>query len=180
MTRRLSRRVVVLAGVGVVLVGVVAVTARLFVFPRTDQPRAADAIVVLGGPGPRRAKGISLARAGYAPLLVVSMGRPPGPAACQRLSPNPSVKVVCFRPTPFTTQGEARFVGQLAAERHLRTMIVVSGAAQTTRARLRFSRCYSGTVLVDPVEPGGFFSRAYSVVYEWGAMIKALTIQRSC
>ena len=75
---------------------------------------------------------------------------------------------------------EARFVGRLATERHLRTILVVSGTAQTTRTRLRFSRCYSGTVLVDPVEPGGNLSRLYSVLYEWGAWIKALTIQRSC
>jgi uncharacterized SAM-binding protein YcdF (DUF218 family) len=180
VSRHLSRRIVVFGGWGVVLVGLAAATARLFVFPRADQPQAADAIVVLGGPGPRLAKGIALARAGYAPLLVVSMGRPPGNDACQRLSPAASVQVVCFRPSPFTTQGEARFVRQLAAERHLRTVIVVPGTAQTTRARLRFSRCYSGAVLVDPVAPGGFFSCAYSVVYEWGALIKALTTQRSC
>jgi len=178
---RAQRRWVLLGGVVVIVAVLAAATLRLFVFPRTDTPRRADAIVVLGGDGPRVAKGMALARDGYAPLLVVSMEQPPSEATCQGwFSPSPAVKVVCFRPTPLTTRGEARFVAQLAAQDRLHSIIVVSGTSQTTRVRLRFSRCYAGTVLVDPVAPVGFFSRVYSVVYEWGAWLKAETLQRSC
>lgn len=173
--------VVAAAALVVACLAFVALTARWFVFPATDTPRAAGAIVVLGGAGPRISKGIALARAGYAPLLAISLAYPPSAAACQRdYAPSPRVRVICFRPAPFTTQGEARFIARLAAGDHLRSILVVSGTSQTTRARIRISRCYSGTVLVDPVEPGGFWAVAYSVVYEWGALLKAETLQRSC
>jgi uncharacterized SAM-binding protein YcdF (DUF218 family) len=164
----------------VVVVGVVVASAVLFVFPTTNQPRAADAIVVLGGKGPRFDNGVALAAKGYAPLLVLSLASPTPPSACQALSPRPSVQVICFVPSPLSTRGEARFIGQLAHQRHLHTIIVVSGSAQTRRARLRVSRCFSGTILMVPIARPSLLSELDSVVYEWGALAKAELWQRSC
>ena len=131
--RALKRSLIV--GVAVVVVFLV-LSAVLFVWPRTDAPRKSDAIVVLGGADPRLTKGLKLAMQGYAPTLLISA---PYPSACQfRI---PGVSVICFAPSPETTQGEARSVAKFAVERHWSQIIVVSGTAQALRARLRFDRC---------------------------------------
>ena len=125
-------------------------TAVLFIFPSTNGPRRSNAIVVLGGSGPRLPKGMALARAGYAPYLVLS---DPAHSLCPA-APH-GVTVICFAPNPPTTQGEARAAAKLAREHGWRQIIVVSGTPQTTRARIRFKRCYHGTLLFDPANPDG-------------------------
>jgi len=173
---RLRRRVVLAAAVVVVLV--VAATARLFVWPPTDHPVRADAVVALGGdPGQRRAaQAVALARAGYAPVAVVSLGGAV-PAPCPR--PVPRVRIVCFRPRPLDTRGEARYVAQLAARHHWHRLILVPERSQSTRARLIFERCTSAHLVVVPVaDPLSHLP--YDVLYEWGALFKALVLYRSC
>jgi uncharacterized SAM-binding protein YcdF (DUF218 family) len=169
---RLRRSLITLA---VIIAVFLTLTAVLFVFPSTNAPRRSNAIVVLGGSGPRLQKGLALARAGYAPYLVVS-GTVPSvcPPARQE------VKVICFHPVPDTTQGEAREVANLARSHDWHQIIVVSGTPQTTRARIRFTRCYQGTLLFDPASPGSLGGWIWNVAYEWGALIKALTLQRGC
>jgi uncharacterized SAM-binding protein YcdF (DUF218 family) len=150
-------------------------TAVLFVFPSTNAPRRSNAIVVLGGSGPRLQKGLALARAGYAPNLVLSgYTRHTCPAGPR------DVKIICFNPHPDTTQGEARRVTNLARSHDWHQIIVVPGTPQTTRARIRFMRCYRGTLLFDPASPGNLGEWVHNVAYEWGALIKALTLQRGC
>ena len=167
--RRRWKRLLV-AG-GVVVVAFLALSAVLFVWPKTNVPRKVDAIVVLGGANANLTKGLKLASEGYAPTLLIST---PEPSACGYSIPG--VSIICFQPSPATTQGEARYVAKLASRRHWRQIIVVSGTAQALRARLRFERCYHGTALFDPA---GSVTVA-DVIYEWGALAKALTIQRDC
>lgn len=157
------------------VVAFVVLSAILFVWPRTDTPRKSDAIVVLGGADARLTKGLKLASEGHAPTLLIST---PYPSACRYRIPG--VAIVCFAPSPETTQGEARYVAKLASERHWSQIIVVSGTAQTLRARLRFDRCYHGTALIDPAAPGAVAGWVHDVAYEWGALAQALTIQRGC
>ena len=83
-------------------------------------------------------------------------------------------------PHPGTTQGEARAVAKLARADKWHQIIVVSGTPQTTRARIRFDRCYHGTLLFDPASPGGLGEWIKNIVHEWGALIVQLTVQRSC
>jgi len=153
-------------------------TAVLFVWPATNAPRRSDAIVVLGGSGPRIQKGLALARAGYAPYLVISVSDRADPYQCP--SAPPRVSIICFIPHPRTTQGEARAVARLARTHDWHQIILVPGIPQTTRARIRFDRCYHGTLLFDPTSPGGLGEWIHSVIYEWGALIKALALQRGC
>jgi uncharacterized SAM-binding protein YcdF (DUF218 family) len=159
----------------VMIVILLTLTAVLFVWPSTNAPRRSDAIVVLGGSGPRLQKGLALARAGYAPYLAVSGGNH---TACP--SPTHGVQVICFAPHPDTTQGEARATTRLAHAHDWQQIVVVSGTPQTTRARIRFDRCYHGALLFDPVSPGSLDSWVHNVIYEWGALAKALTLQRGC
>ena len=158
------------------LVIFLALTAKLFVWPQTDVPRRAGAIVVLGSNNAddirRVAEGEKLFKAGDAPMLAISTGL--------RCPINATMRVTCFSPRPNTTQGEARFVERMARKDHLRSVIVVAGRPQATRARLRVERCFTGAIEVVGVDPRSFEQWIYQVAYEWGATIKALTIQRGC
>ena len=51
--------------------------------------------------------------------------------------------------------------------------------AGPSRARLRMERCFAGPVYVTTT-PIALTSWPYEVAYEWGAMIKALVLQRGC
>lgn len=153
-------------------------TARLFIWPPTDGPTKADAVVALGGDtGQLRAKkAIGLARAGYAPVAVISLG---GQKAVPCPKPVPRVSIICFRADPLDTRGEAEFVRRLVDRRHWNRIIVVSERSQATRARLLFKRCTPIDLVMDPVQDPST-NLPYDVVYEWGALAKALVVNRSC
>jgi hypothetical protein len=161
----------------VLVVVFLAATARLFIWPPTDQPVRADAAVALGGdPGQLRAQhAIALVREGYAPVAVVSLGDVPE-------APCPSgdgVRVECFRADPLNTRGEAEYVSALAAREHWSKLILVPERSQATRARLIFERCTSARLVVVPVTDHGWHL-LYDVAYEWASLAKALFVQRSC
>jgi uncharacterized SAM-binding protein YcdF (DUF218 family) len=172
---------VLVALLTVILILVVMVpfaTARLFIWPPTDNPAKADAVVALGGDtGQLRAKqAIKLARSGYAPVAVISLG---GKTAVPCPKPVPDVSIICFRADPLDTRGEAEYVARLSAQRHWHRIIVVSERSQATRARLLFKRCTSVQLLMVPVaDPRNRLP--YDVVYEWGALTKAEALLRSC
>jgi uncharacterized SAM-binding protein YcdF (DUF218 family) len=165
--------------VALVLV-VLGATALLFLFPSTNAPTHVDAVVALGGdPGQRRAhKAMDLVQQGYASTAVISLGGEPGHVApCPR--PVAGVQVICFRAEPLDTRGEAEYVAALAARRHWDTLIVVSEHSQVTRARLLFERCTTSRLYMVPV--GDPLPRLpFDVLYEWGALLKALVLVRSC
>jgi DUF218 domain len=169
-------RVLVLGVVVVVLF--VAATARLFVWPPIDAPTRVDAVVALGGdPGQRRAhEAIALVQSGFAPVAVISLGgKPAVPCPAHR----PTVTVICFRANPLDTRGEAEYVAGLARRRHWDDLIVVSERSQSTRARVLFRRCTDAHLHMVPVSDP-LSHLLYDVVYEWGALAKALVLQRSC
>ncbi len=148
----------------------------LFVWPRSDRPEPAGAILSLNGPmeSTRAALAVSLAERGLAPVLIFSEGHPGGP--CPEV---PGVEVVCFAPHPARTVGEISFAARYARAHGIESMIVVSGHSQTTRARLLVARCYRGRVMV-VASPTSWWRLPYEVVYEWGAMAKALVVDRGC
>ena len=96
-----------------VVLFVIVATPRLFIWPPTDQPVKSDAVVALGGDEGqlREGKAIALARAGFAPVAVISLG---GVKAVSCPHPVRGIKIVCFRADPLDTRGEAEYVGRLA------------------------------------------------------------------
>lgn len=155
-----------------------ALTAKLFVWPALSTVEAAhaDAVLVLGGPGARLQVATELARRHAAPWMLVSV--PSVEWNCPHIE-TPGVVVQCFRPDPFSTQGEAQYFGRQARHHGWRSVIVVSSVPQATRARLRVERCFPGRVqVVAAALPAAKF--AYGVVYEWGALAKALVWQVKC
>ena len=89
------------------------------------------------------------------------------------------MKLICFNPSPATTQGEAEFVGRLARKYHWDSVAVVTITPQDSRARLRVERCFAGPVYV-VTTPISLVSWPYQIVYEWGALVKAVVVQRAC
>jgi hypothetical protein len=171
-------RIVAAVAVLVVL-AVVALTLRLFVYPDLNPPEHSDAIVVLGGNGAGPFdEGVALAKAHDAPTLVFSLV--PAYSCEPSVVHLPSERILCFRANPQTTQGEARSIAHLAAVHHWDRIIVVMPTVQATRARLRIGRCYSGQVLEVGVQPPGFWAWVRGIGYEWPALVKALVLQPSC
>lgn len=174
-SRRLKR--IILVVLLMVIVFFVS-TARLFVWPPSDTPSRVDAIVALGGdPGQRRMKSaVRLAEAGYAPIVVISLGGDPK-VRCPRAPKR--IEVICFRPNPVNTRGEAEYVAGLAAQRHWHRIIVIPDRTQTTRARLLFKRCTRISLEMVPVHDD-LSQLLLGVPYEWGALFKAMIFNRSC
>jgi hypothetical protein len=176
--RRLGRRWrrVLVSLLTVVLV-FAAATAWVLVWPPQGMPSQVSAIVLLAGPGDRMPVALKLASEHRAPVLVVSQGShgyggpcPPRP---------PGVKVICFDPSPPTTQGEAEYVGKLARQYRWSSVVLVVSQPQATRARILMGRCFGGPVYVTTGRlPAGAWP--YQIAYGWGALIKALTAERSC
>jgi uncharacterized SAM-binding protein YcdF (DUF218 family) len=89
------------------------------------------------------------------------------------------VRLVCFHPSPATTQGEAEFAGRLAHRYHWRSVAVVTITPHASRARLRVERCFAGQVYVVST-PLPLADWPYQIAYEWAATVKALVLQRGC
>jgi hypothetical protein len=182
--RRRKRRMAVIGTIAAVFLAFCGLTARLFIFPASGMPARVDAIVMMAGPGDRYSTAFNLAYQHRAPVLVISTGNDHGPGGPSGPAgpcgpPVPGVRVICFNPSPDTTQGEAEYAARLAKQYHWHSIALVTITPQDSRARLRMERCFSGHVYVMPA-PIRLGLWPYELAYEWGATIKALTISRSC
>lgn len=175
--RRGKRRHRALIALAAVFFVVCVTTARLFIWPDRGMPSRVDAIVMLDSPGHPLNVAVRLAAQHRAPFLVVSRGTPVSRDPCPR--PVPGVTLICFNPTPPTTKGEAEFVGRLARKYRWQSIAVVAITPQDSRARLRVERCFAGRVYV-VTAPIRLSTWPYQILYEWGALFKALAIQRAC
>lgn len=183
---RTVRAAIALLVAVLVLVGITG----FWVFSRAtvDAVEPADAVVVLGGEHDGREEyALSLARQGFASTVLLSDPYPAADSVMTRLcdTRQGGIEVLCRRPVPSTTRGEAILAKQLAVERNWTRIIVVSWRFHLPRARLIFGQCYSS-------EPGAVLFRAvprsyeYSVLrweftyaYQYFGFIKAIT-QGSC
>jgi uncharacterized SAM-binding protein YcdF (DUF218 family) len=87
-------------------------------------------------------------------VLVISNGRDERWQAANRLcTSRQRFKVVCPRPDPDTTRGEARMVAILAERRGWRSVVVVTSTYHARRARLLLRRCFDGQLQVVAAAP---------------------------
>jgi uncharacterized SAM-binding protein YcdF (DUF218 family) len=163
-----------------VLVWVVAVCTT-FARRHGEQPVEADAVVVLQGSKTRLPEGLKLVREGYAPLLVVSQ-RDVEHYADGLCAPRQKIvraQVICFVSDPFSTRGEARFVGRLARERGLERIDVVTSQFHVFRAKILFERCYDGDLrMVGASQP--VWKLPLYAVKESAKLAYQLTLARDC
>jgi uncharacterized SAM-binding protein YcdF (DUF218 family) len=154
-------------------------TARIIVWPAEGMPSRVGAIVMLAGPGNRLPVALRLAAARRAPVLVVSRGHLGYGGPCPAQPAAPGTKIICFDPDPADTRGEAEFVGRLAKRYGWHSIVLVTAREQDTRARILMRRCYQGSVyVVTAAQP--WYKWPYQIAYGWGALLKALLLQRSC
>jgi uncharacterized SAM-binding protein YcdF (DUF218 family) len=158
-----------------------AVTDRLFVRPAlAPLPPRVDAIIELGGQAMlgRDRLAVELARAQRAPFLIQSTAvAEAGTHKC--LPPVPDVTVLCFHANPNTTRGEAHYIAEEAAQRHWKSIILVTTPDQAWRARLRTKRCFDGDIYV-ATSPLPALSWLRQIPYQWAATVKAEVFERAC
>jgi len=106
-----------------------------------------DAVVVLGGEHDgREAYGLGLAQRGLASTVLLSNPYGPTDPVMKRmcLHRNDAIEVICSRPDPLTTRGEAMMTRRLARERNWHKILIVTWRYHLPRARLVFHQCLSG------------------------------------
>lgn len=146
-------------------------------------PQRADAILVLGPSLPARvAQAVHLADTLHIDQLVVSIGDTGGQAkGYPCVGPPAGLTVTCFKPSPYTTQGEARELGSLAADRNWHNVIVIAPTPQISRAHMLMKRCFGGTVQMVATPGGsGVFNWVGQFLHQSGAYVKALVVKRGC
>ena len=99
---------------------------------------------MLGGGGEERLDtGLRLMRNGVAPVLLISDGERQGWEEANALCKGGAAfQVVCFKPVPGRTQGEAREVARIAGERGWKDVVVVTSDYHAVRAGWLFGRCF--------------------------------------
>lgn len=187
-----SRRLLVAIEAIVLVMAIILVDMGIsgyFVFAnaKIDQLEHADAIIVLGGEHDGREDyGLQLAREGWAPTVVLSNPYLQGDAVMKRVCRSPEdVEVICFKPEPGTTRGEAEEMRRLADERSWRKIIVISWRYHLPRARLVFQQCFStnpdAAVMVDVPRRYRYSLLGWEFIfaYQWAGLAKA-AIQGKC
>ena len=173
-------RRLVLAVVVLLVAAWIAVVARFVLWPVQDEPRRADAVVVLAGDHLRLGKALELMTRRVAPTLVISDGLARGWRQANRLCRGGArFRVLCFRPEPYSTRGEAHAVARMAAARGWRSVLVVTSTYHVTRARLLFDRCVGARVWVT----GSTYRRSLiplEVFLEPAKLVYALVVARGC
>ncbi len=156
-------------------------TVYLFVLPHQDHVTHANAVVVLsGGKTDRLPKGLKLVQSGVAPTLVISDGLaadyPQANELCRNKQP---FKVICFKPDPYSTRGEAEGVARLAKKHHWKSVVVVTSRYHVFRARILFKRCFKGKLAVVGSWPSPT-DYVIGALEEWPKLIYEETLLRSC
>jgi uncharacterized SAM-binding protein YcdF (DUF218 family) len=178
--RRVRRRWLPAAAL-LLTVAVVAASARLFVWPTTDPPGQADALLVFAGKRERLREGLRLLWAGVAPVLVISDGgEPHSPAGriCRDLPTD--LEVVCVTPARSSTTAEAAAFAELAERRGWRSVALVTSTYHVRRASLLLERCYQGEVAAIAVPRPRGPGLATDVLHEWAGLAAAVSVQRRC
>jgi hypothetical protein len=142
------RRAILIVGAVVVALLLLMGISGYFMYTNAsaDGLQRANAIVVLGGEHDGREDyAIDLARDGWAPTVVLSNPYPADDPVMQRVCTGQAgaIEVLCKRPDPVTTRGEAEMIHRLAAERSWRKIVVVTWRYHMPRARSIFGQCFS-------------------------------------
>lgn len=156
----------------------------LFTNAAVDTLERADAIIVLGGEHDGREDyGIRLAREGWASTVVLSNPYGPDDPVMRRVCHDTGgIEVICRRPEPLTTRGEAIFTRQLADARSWSKVIVVSWRYHLPRARLVFRQCFSdqpGSAVMISVPRRYQYSPLlweFVYAYQFGGLAKAIAL----
>ncbi|HEY0249403.1 MAG TPA: ElyC/SanA/YdcF family protein [Gryllotalpicola sp.] len=164
----------ILAVLGVLVLVFGLVGLPLYVFPHSDRPAHADAVVILGPPfADRRSDAQRLVAQGLAGHVYISV-----PSDQLAHTYCLDADVTCFHPTPFTTRGEALFTHRQAQKHGWKRVLVITAQYHTTRARYIFDQCVPGTQtrLVASHERLSPRNWVYQYLYQTAAFGKAVLL----
>jgi hypothetical protein len=178
--RRRRRRLAIVSVLTVLIAGFGVATMKLLVWPAQGMPASVDAIVMMNGPGGRLDTALALGWEHKAPMLVISRGAAAFGHSGDCAPRIPKVTVICFDPQPSTTQGEAEFFARLARRYHWKTVTLVTITPQITPGRIWLRRCLPGVTVYAVAAPLHALRWLELVPYEWGALLKAELLDRSC
>jgi uncharacterized SAM-binding protein YcdF (DUF218 family) len=161
------------------LAALAVVSVPLFILYDDDRVAKADAVMVLAGDKRRLPIALDLVERGTAPLLVISDGLDPRWTRANRLCRfGDPARIVCVRPEPYSTRGEARLASRLARERGWDSLVVVTSRFHLFRARKLFERCFHGRLdLVGTPNP--VLRLPLAIALEW-AKLGVAAVRRSC
>lgn len=157
------------------LVLLALVSIALVQFPTTNRnPPHVDAVVVLGALDQNNmAVASRLLRNGTSHTLVLSVADGEWGSLCRDFPDG--ITVICFRPDPSTTRGEAESIERLATEYGWRSLAVVTWTTHIARSRILVSRCYEGDLyLVDYADDMTFGDKLYEQLYQTASFVKAM------
>jgi len=160
-----------------VFVALAVASVFLFILYDDDEVATADAIVVLAGSKFRLPVALELLERGVATNLVISDGLDPRSPSANRLCRERAL-VLCPRPDPYSTTGEARLVAKLARERGWDSIVVVSSRFHLYRARLLFERCFGGR-LAFVGAPSPWWRQPMAIGSEW-LKLGVAAVRRDC
>lgn len=144
-----------------------------------------DAVVVLGGEHDGRERyGLAQAQQGLASTVVLSDPYPATDPVMSRMcsGSHGAVEVLCPRPDPATTRGEALMTRRLAVARHWKSVMLISWGYHLPRARLLFCQCLcaSGVSIATKAVPRHYvlplWYWEYIYLYQFAGIAKALAI----
>ena len=159
--------------------GLAVVSVPLFILYDDDRVATADAVIVLAGEKRRLSIALELVERGVAPVLVISDGIDPRWTQANQLCRlGDPARIVCLRPEPYSTRGEARLAARLARERGWDSLVVVTSRFHLFRARTLFERCFDGRLdLVGASNP--VLRLPFAIALEW-TKLGVATVRRRC
>lgn len=163
---------------GVVTVGLAAfVLVGIDLRPETP-PADTDAVAILGGRLDRIAPGVRLADELEVPLVLSSSAV----IFAERLGVECGGDVICFRPVPESTAGEASNLSRMAQRQQWSHLTVVTSEFHAARARILFRQCFDTdevAVVAVPSEQSAY-RWVVSRIRERAAIVGAVTFGRAC
>lgn len=174
--RRVRRVVLTVLVCIVVLFGA---SLPLYVFPPQSTPQRADVVFVIGPPREWRIDWAKqLMAEGRGETLMVSVPDPSGYPICREKLGYP---VLCKKSSPFTTQGEARWLREEMAAHGWTRATVITVTPHVMRTRLIMDRCVpDGVQVVGRQTDLTLGDWAYQYAYQTGAFFKAFFVTNTC
>jgi hypothetical protein len=190
------RRWVVAAIAAGLVALVVAAGIPLYVLPSADEAGAVDVVYVIGPPTDARMDvALDMVADGDAGALMVSLdpeeaeewpeaarvcaGESSGEASSESSADLPAdLPVLCAKPDPFTTRGEARELEAQMATHGWDSAAVITFTPHISRTRMILERCDTGDVAVvnsgESVDPWYW---VYQYAYQTAGYAKAFILQ---
>ncbi len=173
----------------VLLAAVIAAAGwKVYVDPGSDAaPEQSDVAYVIGPPTDARMEvALGMLEDGSADSLMVSLnpeetGWSLAQDACAGEGVFANYAVLCDKPDPFTTRGEAQWLKAEVAAHEWDSASVITFTPHLRRAELYMDRCFDGELsMIDSGEHLAPWTWAYQYAYQTGGFMKAGLTYQQC